>query len=101
MDRRNKTLWVSSILTFGVTDTITTYVGLNIVGLTEGNVVPGLLYDEVGFVGILLLKTVFFAYLYLTWSYTDDEYKEYHLYVITLFGIAVTCHNVLLIYNHW
>ena len=86
--------WIIAVLTFGMGDIVTTYLGLTTGVGVEASPIAALLLQTNGFVAIYVVKVAVFGLLYLLWRVTPPPYDVGVPLGLCLLGAGVTMWNV-------
>ncbi|WP_435194977.1 DUF5658 family protein [Natronomonas sp. EA1] len=90
MSRR---LWVAAVLTYGVGDLVTTYIGLATDRGAEAGPIAGAFVGSHGYLGLVVLKLLTFGLFYLVWRVAHTRGKIAVPLAVTLVGTVVTLWN--------
>jgi len=90
----NKALWATAAGTFLVGDVVTTYVGINRYGATEGNPVAEGILGLGGAAGMVAAKAVVMGASYASTRLVEEEYRELAPIMLATLGLGITVHNI-------
>ena len=90
-------LWVLAVVLYGVGDTVTTLVGLNSAGVTEGGPVALYALGQGGVPGFLLLKVGFIGVCFLVWWAVRTPGRVAIPLALVAVGAVVTTWNLVVI----
>lgn len=93
----SKNFWISGLLLFGLGDFSTTVLGLYTRNLTEINLIPHIIYNTLGVIGLLLIKIASLFGFYLFWRITPKKYQIGIPIGITIVGTIITAWNIYLL----
>lgn len=97
LTQRQSRLWVLALLTFGVGDVVTTWLGLRISGVVEVGPVTTPIVQRYGIAAILGLKGLVFAGGFLAWRLLPPPHRVGIPLGVAVVGVAVTCWNAVVL----
>lgn len=88
-----QTLWVLAVLSYGIGDTVTTAIGLEMSETAEAGPVAATFVDTAGIGGLLTLKLIFFGVSVLGWYVIQSPSRVAIPLAIAFAGVLVTAWN--------
>lgn len=86
-------LWLLAVLTFGITDIVTTYIGLSYGLAYEASPLAAMIFDDNRFGYIYVAKGAIFLLFFLIWRFVPRPYDVSVPLGLSLMGIAITIWN--------
>lgn len=93
----DRQVWLAAILLYGIGDTVTTFLGLSAIGVSEAGPIAGPLIDGYGRHALLVLKAVVFASFYVAWRLLRTPGRVAVPFALSLVGAIVTAWNLIVI----
>lgn len=90
-------LWILAILTFGMTDIITTYLGITLEVAHEASPLAAAIFGEHRFGFIYVAKAAIFILFYLLWRFIPAPYNVSIPLGLFILGTAITVWNTFII----
>lgn len=92
-------LWALAFASYGVGDTVTTYLGLSLGRAAEAGPIAAPVVGTYGIVGLLVLKVVTLLTFYLSWTVLDTSARVAVPLAVTVVGVSVTAWNLAVIFG--
>lgn len=86
-------LWLLAVLTFGMTDIVTTYIGLSYGLAYEASPLAAMIFDDHRFGYIYIAKAAVFVLFYLVWRFVPRPYNVSVPLGLSIIGIVITAWN--------
>lgn len=86
-------LWILAVLTFGMTDIVTTYIGLASGVAYEASPLAALIFEDNRFGYIYVAKGAVFVLFYLIWRFVPTPYNVSVPLGLTILGTSITLWN--------
>jgi len=93
----DRDLWIASLLFFGIGDLLTTGIGLELLGVAEGNHLIAALVERHGFAALALVKLLVLGGCYALWRWLPRAHRSGVPLGLATLGVLVTGWNTVVL----
>lgn len=95
----DRIVWSGAVLTFGIGDLATTYIGLQIDGIYEMSPTATMMLQSGGYSNLIIAKSFALIILIAVYKTVDEDWMVVVPISLILFGVFITLWNLRIIIN--